>query len=284
MQKTKTAMVPKGGRIGNAGLLAVLLLPLFLSFVGCESDSPYVPSEKNDLTSFTITQGTETYEGKPDYTKDNTFIVTLPTAIEWEDLSWDYEVSPLATLITPVKEEDSFLPFGLFSASQLFLVEAENGDRAEWTVEIKDDPTNLKLSAALLGDDLDVKFFYVTPNQQPAATLPDDILYLSYFTHDNFKDDPEDNGTTYYSTLVISTAGFSDVSWKVDGLEPINHDEQQDGRGLDNILTIHAKDYRLEQPHRVVFRGTKRDDDGNDLGTYSGTFIFKVREVTEGGN
>jgi hypothetical protein len=72
---------------------------------------------------------------------------------------------------------------------------------------------------------------------------------------------------------VVSAGGFASAQWKIDGENAPAHE----GTDTDNILTIHAQDWTLEEPHTVTFIGTRKDSKGNEL-KYSGEFTFKVVE------
>jgi hypothetical protein len=209
-------------------------------------------------------------------------------------ITGDLVLSPGAKLVTEAPA-DGFD----FTNPVTLTVEAQDGSRKTWTVKLEYGASSvLGLNVELAGT-YDVKFGFSYPNHKESGGSPDyttpydyDIAYdedgnlkpgnpikLSYFITDNAIYD----GTTrktYYNTLVVSAAGFTGVEWRIDGrTAPVNNSTQYVSPPPppppyppNNILTIRAQDWTLENTHTVVFVGTKDDV------KYSGTFEFKVVE------
>jgi hypothetical protein len=134
----------------------------------------------------------------------------------------------------------------------------------------------------------DVKFGFSYPNHIELGGTPEYDQYdydikegnpikLSYFVTDNAIYDAEGRRKTYYNTLVVNAAGFTDVEWRIDGRTAPTNNSTESGGTTDNILTIRAQDWTLENTHTVVFVGTHK----NNI-KYSGTFEFKVVEQEDG--
>jgi hypothetical protein len=203
-------------------------------------------------------------------------------------------VSPGATLIDENLEEivDGIIEGLDFTQNQIFVVQAQDGSQKVWTVKVVyDTSSSIGLNVELVGLH-EIKFGFSYPNHIETGGSPDytkyddDIAYengslktgnpikLSYFVTDN----AIYNGTvrkTYYNTLVVSAAGmgFTGVEWTIDGrAAPTNNSTETSYFYPNNILTIRAQDWTLENTHTVVFIGTL-----NKV-RYSGTFEFKVVE------
>jgi hypothetical protein len=170
---------------------------------------------------------------------------------------------------------------------EALVVTAENGSTKNWTVSVREDPSNVwNINAEVLGK-YEIRFLFSYPNYRQIGGSQMDTnpypLYneeldrytpvlLSYFVDDNGL--TKDGSTiTYYNTLVVSAGGFETWEWKIDGKNAPAHE----GSYTDSILTIHAQDWTLEEPHTVTLIAIKEDSKGNEL-AYSGEFIFKVVE------
>jgi hypothetical protein len=206
------------------------------------------------------------------------FILTVPVNTDLSTVKPELKLSPGAELIPGIPEE------GLdFSFPQTFTVKAQDGTEQQWMVSIIYETSSLLELKVELAGTYDIKFGFSYPNHKENGGVPDYTPYdydikagnpikLSYFVTDNAIY-AGSTRKTYYNTLVVSAAGFSDVTWRIDGrTAPTNNSTDA---ATDNILTIRAQDWSLENTHTVVFVGTL-----NKI-KYSGTFEFKVVEIEE---
>jgi hypothetical protein len=237
--------------------------------------------------------------------------LTATISSDWDRSKLHPDISGSAG--ASVKYKDAAIqpndPFN-FSTPQSFTVTAEDGTARTWSVAVKQIVTGSSdtqnLSVELLGANT-IRFFFSYPGNQKAGAngayaadednpyggatyLAEKPILLSYFVNDNelwtvpeATEEGEDPvKKTYYNTLVVSAAGFSDITWKVDGYTVPGHDVEGSytANSANNILTIHAQDWTEENLHIVYFEGTKKDEDGGYIGKFSGTFTFKVVERT----
>jgi hypothetical protein len=203
--------------------------------------------------------------------------VTLPVGTDLSEITPVLEVSPEASVIA----EGNPGAFDFTTGPKLFTVKAQDETTRVWTLTVNREPTSvLGLNVELEGD-YDVRFGFSYPNHQDEGVDEPDYtgydydikagnpIKLSYFFADNAIYDGETR-RTYYNTLVVSAAGFTNVTWKIDGkTAPTNNSSYA---ASNNILTIRAQDWTLKNTHTVVFTGTR-----NSI-KYSGTFEFKVVE------
>jgi hypothetical protein len=208
-------------------------------------------------------------------------VLTVPRNTDIRAVTPELELSTDAKLITEIPEG------GLdFTRAQTLIVEAQDGTKQKWTVEVAYDTSSIIGLNVELAGTYDIKFGFSYPNHKEVGGQPDYTQYeydikagnpikLSYFITDN----AIYNGITrktYYNTLVVNAAGFTNVTWHIDGrAAPSNNSTESVLPDIDNILTIRAQDWTLENTHTVVFIGTR-----NGV-KYSGTFEFKVVEIEE---
>jgi hypothetical protein len=205
-------------------------------------------------------------------------------------------ITPILTVSPGAKVTTEIPAAGLdFTGPQAFTVVAQNGNVQRWTVAVKRDGSSvLDVNVALAGD-YKVRFGFSYPNYNDYDNSAADYtpysyeegtpIKLSYFVTDNAIYNSNGIRRTYHNTLVVSAGGFENVEWRIDGFDAPGNNRTEPGTPpstpiVNNILTIRAQDWSLENTHTVVFIGTR---DGFE---YSGTFTFKVveqegEEVTE---
>jgi hypothetical protein len=293
MQKT-FCTGPKAGRFSPSILLSVLFFTLVLVLTACPNPSDSESSE-NDITGVSLKTGSLSNLGEQKYLspvdvnidqENGTVAIVVPKGNALDALILEAQVSEGAS-VSPAAGGDLTSRYMNYPDEEL-IVTAENGDAKNWTVSVQEDPSPVQnISVEILGN-YQIRFLFAYPNYKElnGSSTPDLTPYplydaelerytpvlLSYFVDDN---DLEAGASsiTYYNTLVVSAGGFSGREWKIDGKTAPTHE----GGDTDAILTIHAQDWTLEEPHTVTFIGTKNNAKGNEL-KYSGEFTFKVVE------
>ncbi len=206
-------------------LASLLTLVMLLALPGCKEEP--AKSSKNDIVSFEI-DGVDGKFSRPDNNTTEIIYLTVPADSDLSALTPVITVSDGAT-VSPASDVERD-----FTNPVTYTVTAENGDIRHFTVTVtaaeKVPEGTLSLRVELIADgDEDVTVYGI-----PAGGI---VLAVS-----EQKDLPNPNDALP-NKITISADDHDYVTWDIDNT-PYG--------GNNNIITIYAADYTLNQPHNIT--------------------------------
>ena len=120
--------------------LLILFIGLFF-FQSCkqevsEPDKPVVLSSEKEIISYSVMIAEQSYEGKIDSEKREITIKDVPYDCKIENLKPSFNISDKAKISINNQNQKSGVSSVDFSKPVIYLVTAEDGSKAEWTVKL----------------------------------------------------------------------------------------------------------------------------------------------------